>query len=366
MMIGDVAISNFESQNQDTVAIPTRQAGNEPFPSGSGFIITELTQKIVRLTPDFVLGWANSYIHARFFARELRAFLLHKQREINEIMRYLNEFDPSVISKLELLGIIYRDNTIFTFGINATSVCDLMTREPERFIGSGGELLYKDVAWLKTKGHNAYESVGTSNPLNEHFSRCNGLISNLLRKEMTDSTGFHHYYGGGYELCGFNHQTAFEKFSGTTFAFWDLTAIESSKNKYDIYIKPIHMTRYFYVGDILTIKALHLGRVDGNKIEISSGNVFHIRPLLADNSPSLPDDFNLESNVVCNLISIYVNNFNKPFGTISANTFMNDKNAAIQMNQVGKNTIEFKINNDELLRVTTDFIAGIPESLKRK
>lgn len=363
MMIGDLAVSSGEPES-GPAQVPTRKKDQNPFPVGSGYVIKDLAQKVVRLAPYFVMGWAGSEIHARALARQLIPFLNDRRRDINEIRSFLLSYDQNDLKDTQVLGMYCLGEKIDFVGGNSADFQEVDTRYPGGYIGVGGQFLYADINSLKSRGNQVPDSRGSMPAENNHLAKCCGLVAGLVRKEVTESFGFRHYYGGGYELSSFNSDGKFEKLDDVTFAFWDIIIDSQTGTEFNYSVIPVHMSRYLYIEDILNIKSLHFSEISKDRLKIEETQLFRIHPLLSDSRRELPKDFFINSKVICSHVSVFIKGISQSICALVANDVGAPEKPFLQIHQIDEETISYQLNQDELNNMIFRVVFSMPPKLR--
>lgn len=95
MVIGDLLISGPEASGR-TVVVPIAGEVTNVFPTGSGWSITGLRQKVNIIAPNCALGWAGSQLAASQIVKELIAMAASTPLTTRRIADYFSTLDPAI------------------------------------------------------------------------------------------------------------------------------------------------------------------------------------------------------------------------------------------------------------------------------
>lgn len=266
-LIGDLLVSGPENEIF-TANIPTIGSVSEIFPTGSGFTVTGLRQKICIIDDHLMIAWAGPLISAKAIINDIIIKNKEKSFTGNSIINYFNNIDTDLYIKGTSF-IVYLINedislTHFVYSGNHSDSYELDKIGPVYSCGTGKEFINGLIH--KLEKFNKDKDLKT----NMHGDDEYGFISFGLAMDIATSMmsldiyspqeSILHYFGGGYELA-ICDEIKFRKFNDVTFFYWK--AVINERNEIDFCLHDAIIT-YNYFNEILCIRTILPNSIDPN------------------------------------------------------------------------------------------------------
>jgi hypothetical protein len=267
LLLGDVLVSGPETAGSSLV-VPTVGAMTNVFPEGSGYVPTDLRQKLAVLGDNLVLGWAGSRIAAKVVTRELLDLNSRRSLTLDSLMRYFDELDSSIWEQgTGFLGFVKDGSGVAQFGRCCYEV-------PTSLFGRVG-LLGSGVPYVEAYLHGNPQIPDLPRALND-LQRSVGVAliasGSFLCHEIATHHTLLHYFGGGYEIASLVEGT-FAKIDDVTYLFW-YGQIDESGCRFNIH----QVCKYSYQGDLLLIRAATFSEPSSATPVLTARPIFTVVP----------------------------------------------------------------------------------------
>ena len=224
------------------VDIPTRFADQQP-PTNQQF--GALHQKILLLNESLAVAWCGSFVVARTLMKHIRENI-KRPYSAPQILQLIQD-SGLLESELQSVSFIFlghdtETETIFVQDYLTGQTC-IGPNHKFKYAGSGIFHFFDSIA---------YELRGMRGEINEAETAIGILLSRIsvaLYEEVISDISHNYFYGGGFEILGFNpNLSRFEKIP-LSFVFWSIT-----DNGIDL-CGPI-LSQSYSGTDVLTIQRL--------------------------------------------------------------------------------------------------------------
>ena len=215
VVVGDLLLSGPESQ-RTPVHIPTIGDTEQVFPSGSGWTIAGLSQKIIRITDYCVVGWSGNKIVATMLIKELKVLSRSARITLELIEESIGALDESAEKLgIALAGWVHNEQGFIGFQFGGYSV-DCASLGRAFVIGSGAETFVEVM-----KGHPVTmpDANRRLNRIEATVARALSITGSLLAAESVSAETLLNYFGGGYEIATFG-RSKFHKIGEITYILW--------------------------------------------------------------------------------------------------------------------------------------------------
>lgn len=298
VLIGDLLMSN-EELDKKVIHLPTVGPHTMVFPTGSGFTISGLRQKLTVIGDNLTVGWAGNRLAAKTIVKELIEINRSSPFTLETLFDYFDRLPKVGINDdVSFVGWTKEGARVRGFGIRSI---EFSSRKFGKvgLLGSGNDDLrnyleaYPDL--LKPEVDHPWHS----------FSGALLLGGFLLRIEMENLSSLRQYYGGGYEIVGI-HEDGFRKLDDVTFAFWEASLIGK---KVTFTLQP-RILKYWYKGDVLLIRSLRIDRPSNDSDFIPTSKVDVIPPIYRDIADGEINGVTPEMNskILCNYFLVKLPN----------------------------------------------------------
>lgn len=270
VLVGDLLLSGPERAN--VMAIPTVGDVREVFPTGSGWSIVGLKQKINIITDNCIVAWAGSECAARTVVTELRDMSAKQSLSLDSIASYFRNLDAGIRDQgVSFVGWIKDPNGIESFGYDCEGF-EHPWLGSVRLAGTGTQALYRllmnfpRVVTQESRATNALEQAITQSLMTT------GL---MLQEELASRQSLLTFYGGGYEVASLV-RGSFQKVGNITYVFW---IAKHNHGRLELSL-PFCAQKYDYVNDLLLIRAAHFNaNVESTKAATVKESLHVVAPL---------------------------------------------------------------------------------------
>ena len=256
IILGDLLISGPELPGQKTMIPTTEFADQEELirilPKGTEDVPVKLQQKIAIISDNLVIGWADSYIAAKYVISDLYAKSKIEQFTIESLSDYFTLVRSEIGGlAVQFVGFITDPSdphkiTSFEYGCKSEPTSDF---GEVGYLGSGS----KDLRLLLDQFPKQVKILeGNPNAAGKAVASALGLSGILLNTELATLQSLRSFYGGGYEIASFI-DGRFQKVGHITYVFWKARLVERGVNISQV---PLHVFSYAYSGDILRIRSV--------------------------------------------------------------------------------------------------------------
>ena len=286
VLIGDVLLSGIESTNR-SARVPSCGPVSNVFPSGSGYTITGLRQKLISIGDKLLIGWSGSLVAAQTVAKDFIAEYSKSGLTTEFLDNYLNNEIDAIVGQqsLSLIGYMHEPPHIYEIDYNVE-----ITHETNRFgritaCGTGSNSIIRYFDQISSKQHKIVR--GEPNLHEIAISTALGISGALLFDELivpdsNFSHNLHQYFGGGYEV-GILTQEGTVKVGDIMHIF---CVAEPDENRgARISFVPKRLFKTTYVEDILAILSVEpiVKGVDGDSIDLDlKQDLYLIPPIWRD------------------------------------------------------------------------------------
>lgn len=297
IVMGDMLISGPERTNAE-ISVPTVGEVTEVFPSGSGYSIVGMQQKVFILSADLAVAWAGNVMGARTLITELSGLVRAGQMTVASLNSFLRNDAPGIVGDLNasLVGAFRDPDGIRIFGYNAKNIA-VAGFQDVMIAGTGTDA----VAQLLSDLPPSFQATrGTPHAFEEAVVKTLVLTGILLHLEIGTRESLRTFYGGGYELASLIGR-GFSKIDDVTYVFW-YARVRSEGVQLNI---PHAYLKFAYKDDALLIRSFRSKHnPDTGKETLEES--FHVYPnfLSPARQWSLKDRPNMISRFVCSYIFV--------------------------------------------------------------
>ena len=255
LLIGDLVTSNEEWEGDRAIHLLTVGPHTIVFPTGSGFTISGLRQKIAIVGTNLAIAWAGNQLAAKTIIKEMIEINDSRPFTLASLWSYFDTLPKVAINdEVSFLGWVKEGTRVQGFGFRSIEFANSKFGKVG-LLGSGAADFrdYLDVPEIPR-----WE---TDHPW-QSFSAGLLLSGFLLRVEMQNRSSLLQYYGAGYEIAGIE-EDGFQKLDNVTFAFWEAQL----NGKRVTFILQPRIQKYSYCGDAIDSTLV----IDGP--EVSSGRL---------------------------------------------------------------------------------------------
>ena len=311
LLIGDLLLSGEEEEGAPVIHVPTVGPHTGVFPSGAGFSISDLRQKITVVGDNLAVAWAGNRLAAQSIIKEIIEINSTSSFTFNELAKYLENLPPVEINRqVSFVGWVKEGGRVRGFGFRSSEY------ESDKFgkvglCGTGAEDVkeYLEDFPEITQGEK-------DNPLWKAYSTGLLLSGFLLRVEMATHSSLLQYYGGGYELLSLQGGK-FQKLDDITFIFWEAHV---NGKRVTFTLQP-RMFKYSYQGDALVISTATLDDLNGGRVGVAVRRTINVvSPIYREISTEeartyvIPD---MNSKIICNYFLLSLpNNVRQVFARV--------------------------------------------------